>query len=131
MPDDWVSEPDPYVGAADPIALRPATYARHARAVDRVLGANNARYPYPRRGRTTSASAGCWAVLASGATITAASGLVLGSGTVALADRSGSTLTATEETVTAYNAGDAITASGADKAIKLAWSDGVWAASRC
>ena len=131
MPDEWSPAPDPYVDATDPIALSPGTYARHARVVNRVLGDNQARYPYPRRGRTTNPNAGIWAKLASGDTITAASGLTLGSGTVALCTRSGSTLTATSETVTVYNGGPAITASSGDKAMLLHWSDGVWSASNC
>lgn len=131
MPDPWVPEPDPYVESLDPIALSPETYARHARAVDKVLGANNARYPRAGRGRTTSPSAGAWAMLASGATISAASGMSLGSGTVTLCSRSGSALTADGQVITVYNAGDAITASGGNKAIKLSWADSVWVASRC
>ncbi len=130
MPDPWAPDPEPYVDSDDPIALKPETYARHARAVNRVLGDNQARYPRAGRGRTTSPSAGAWAVLGSGNSISAASGLMLGSGTVALATRSGGTLTATGETMTVYNAGDAITAS-ADMPIKLTWTDGVWSAARC
>jgi hypothetical protein len=131
MAQPGVPNPDPYVDPAQPIALSPETYERHAAAVDRIEGANNARYPRAGRGRTTSASAGCWAKLASGGTISAASGLALGSGTVELCDRIGSALTGTGEMVQVLNAGDAITASTGDKAIKLTWSDGDWAASRC
>lgn len=130
---DWVSDPAPYVSETDPnpIALSPETYKRHAAAVDDVLGANRARYPRPSRGRTTSANAGIWARLASGSTISAASGLVLGTGTVKLCSRNEATLLADGQDVTVYNAGEAITAEGGDKIVKLSWSDGVWAANRC
>lgn len=130
MPGDWVPEQQPYLNPEGLIALRPETFARHENAVRAVEGANNARYPRAGRGRTTSTSAGAWGMLASGATITAGSGLTLGSGTVTLCTRSGSTLTSTGETVTVYNAGDAITASGGDKAIRLSWVD-AWVASKC
>jgi len=131
MPDPWVPDPDPYVDAADPIALSPGTYARHSQAVERVLGDNHARYPRAGRGRTTSANAGIWARLESGTTISAGVGLSLGSGTVTLCTRDGATLTDTGESVTCYNAGDGITATGGHKAILLHWTDGIWAASRC
>jgi hypothetical protein len=131
MPNPGTPEPDPYVDAADPIALKPETYARHARAVDYVERTNRARYPRAGRGRTTNPNAGIWASLPSGTSISAASGMNLGSGTVTLCSRSGTTLTADGESVTVCNAGDIITATGSDKAVKLSWSDGVWACSRC
>jgi hypothetical protein len=131
MPDPWVPNPDPYVDSVDPIALKPQTYARHARAVNRVLGDNQARYPRAGRGRTTSPSAGCWAKLASGATISGGSGLSLGTGTVVLCSRSGSALTADGATITVYNANGSITATGGDQAVLLKWTDGVWAAQKC
>ena len=131
MPDEWAPGPDPYVDDTDPIALSPRAYRRFKRAVDRVLEANRARYPYPRRGRTTGANAGAWGALEPGGTITAASGLVLGQGSVTLCSRSGATLTADGDVVGVLNAGDAITAGGSAKVIKLSWSDGSWAASRC
>lgn len=130
MSDPWVPEPDPYVDAADPIAMRPATFARHSRAVERVLGDNHSVRPRASRGRTTSPAASAWARLASGATIGAGSGLSLGTGTVVLCSRSGSVLTADGDTVTCYNDGPAITAFS-DMSILLRWTDGVWAAAKC
>lgn len=129
--ESWAQDPEPPVESATPIALRPPTYVRHARVVDYVERTTRARYPYPERGRTTGASAGAWAKLANGSTITACSGLTLGSGTVTLCSRSGAALTADGESITVYNAGDAITTSGADRAVKLTWTDGVWSAARC
>lgn len=131
MPNPWVPDPVPYTPPGDPIALSPQTYARHARAVNYVEGANNARYPYPRRGRTTTSAAGAWAVLPSGHTILAASGLHLGTGTVTLCSRDDNTLTADGEDIVVYNSGDAISAGGSDKIIKVSWTDGVWSAARC
>jgi hypothetical protein len=127
MPDPYVPTPDEAVGGA-PILLTPSTFARHSRAVEMVEGDNTARYPYPSRGRTTHPSGGAWGFLASGHTISGASGLSLGSGTVALCDRSGTSLTATSETVLVLNSGGAITG---PKALELDWTDGDWAVCEC
>lgn len=131
MPDPWTPDPSPAVDSAEPIALKPGTYTRHARVVDYIERTNRARYPRAGRGRTTSTAAGVWGKLASGSSISAGSGLTLGTGTVTLCTRNGATLTDTGEQVTVYNSGDAITASSGDMAVKLSWSDGDWAASRC
>lgn len=131
MPDEWTAPQEQYVDPGNPIALSAKTYERHADVVDYIERTNRARYPRAGRGRTTDASAGAWGKLASGHTITAASGLTLGSGTVTLCDRSGASLTDTGEKVTVYNAGDEIGAMYGDMAVKLSWSDGDWAVSRC
>ena len=132
MAKEWTDPQKPAVPeTGNPIALRPETYRRHADAVDYIERTNRARYPRAGRGRTTVPASGTWAKLASGHTISAASGLTLGSGTVTLCSRDGTTLTADGDDVTVYNAGDEITATDGDKAIKLSWSDGDWAASRC
>ena len=111
-----------------PIFFQPKTFARHAQAVDRVLGDNQARYPLSGRGRTTSPSVGAWGSLASGDTITAASGLTLGGGTVKLCTRSGGTLTETSETVPVLNSGGVISGPAA---LPLRWTDGDWAVCQC
>lgn len=130
MPDDWIPNPEPAVDTTTPIALKPPTYSRHARVVDYIERTNRSRYPRAGRGRTTSPAAGCWAKLASGSTISGVSGLTLGSGTVTLCSRSGTALTADGDTVTVYNANDAITAAS-DMAVKLTWTDGEWSVAKC
>ncbi len=127
MPDPYVPNPDDPV-EANPVVFRPTTFGRHARAVNRVLGDNQARYPRVGRGRTTKPSSGTWGSLASGHSISAASGLTLGSGTVTLCSRSGDTLTADGEDITVYNAGGVITG---PKVLELDWTDGVWAVCEC
>lgn len=127
MADDYVPSPASPVGG-DPILFRPETLARHEQAVRDVLGGNRARYPRAGRGRTTSPSAGFWGQLASGSSITAASGLVLGTGTVTLCSREDDTLAADGEDVTVYNPGGAITG---PQILELDWTDGDWAVCRC
>lgn len=106
-----------------PIALSPETYKRHEGAVQYVEGLIKTRAPWPGWGRFPGVLPGSWAILASGATISAASGTTLGSGDVNLCDRAG---TDSGITVTAYNAGAAITATGGDRIVRLAWTWGDW-----
>jgi hypothetical protein len=114
-----------------PIALSPATYARHESAVSIVEGWARNRPPRPGRDRFPGASSGAWAILRSGDTITAASGVTLGSGSADLCESDGTAFDPVE-TVTVKNAGAAVTASG-DKIVRLAWmpdlastGSGVW-----
>jgi len=125
--DEWTSQPDPPVGGP-PILFRPGTFARHTRAVDRVLGDNHAVYPRVGRGRTTKPAKGAWGYLASDATISACVGLTLGTGTVTLCSRSGNTLTADGEDVQVYNPGGGIIG---PKLLELSWTDNVWAVCLC
>src|SRR5580765_2584372 len=80
--------PEPPIGG-DPIALSPATYAAHDEAVTYVQTLSRTRDPLLRNDRFPGVRAGAWALLAAGATITAASGLGLGGGTLKLCDREG------------------------------------------
>ncbi|MFO0892444.1 MAG: hypothetical protein U0790_25295 [Isosphaeraceae bacterium] len=108
-----------------PIALSPQTYARHAAAVNQVESGIQTRAPRPGSSRARGLAPGARGRLASGGTITAATGLTLGAGDVKLCDRSG-VVYPENETVTVYNAGPAISASGGAKIVRLAWTDGDW-----
>ena len=107
-----------------PIALSPGTFARHEEAVSYVEGMVRNRQPIPWRDRFPGASSGAWGILSSGGTISGASGVTLGSGSVDLCDSSGTRYSPTE-TITVKNAGGSITASG-DKIVRLAWTLGEW-----
>lgn len=108
-----------------PIAFTPETFARHAAVVEYVEGQVQTQAPRASTSRARGVAPGAWGRLASGGTITAASGTTLGSGSVKLCDRSG-TIYPENETVTVYNAGPAISASGGAKIVRLAWTDGDW-----
>lgn len=123
MPPDYVPQADEPVGG-DPVLLNPSTFARHSRAVERVLGDNHSVPPRQGRGRTTHPSVGAWGYLASGHTISAGSGLSLGGGTVTLCSRSGGALTADGEDVPVLNSGATVTG---PKSLALEWTDGSWA----
>src|ERR1051326_111839 len=127
MPDDYVPVADNAVGNA-PVVFRPATFDRHARVVDLVEGNTRARYPRKARGRTTHAASGTWGYLASGNTITAASGMVLGDGTVTLCSRVDGTLTADGEDVPVLNSGGAI---AGPRVLALEWTAGAWSVCEC
>ncbi len=115
---------DPPIGG-DPIALSPETYARHDEAVSYVETMSRTRNPLLREGRFPGIIHGAWAVLASGDTITAASGLTLGSGSVKLCDREG-TIPDGAEAVDVSNAGGTISATSGDRIVRLSWTDGEW-----
>lgn len=108
-----------------PVALSPETYARHAAAVDYIENIVRTRAPWPGKSRFPGLASGAWGILATGGSISAASGVTLGSGSVKLCDRTGA-IYPEDETVTVYNAGNAISASGADKIVRLAWTAGEW-----
>lgn len=114
-------EPD----SKTPIALSQETFARHAAAVEYVEQIVQTRAPRDGRQRFPGLAPGAWGKLASGATITAASGITLGTGSVKLCDVTG-TVYPEDETVTVYNPGAAITASGSGKIVRLAWTLGDW-----
>lgn len=95
----------------NPVVLAPETYERHASAVDWIERQNRVLRLPGQRGKRTSPAAGAWGLLAAGATITGASGLTLGQGTVTLCTREDATITPDPdgETVTVYNTCPAIT----------------------
>jgi hypothetical protein len=66
---------------------------------------------------------GFWAYLAPGQTVSAASGLTLGSGTVTLVTNAAGTLTALTDTVTVYNAGGAVAGGSVGYSIKIGIMD--------
>jgi hypothetical protein len=127
MPDPYVPQPDDAIEGR-PVVFRPTTFARHDRALGGVGERNEARYPMSGRGRTTNPSAGFWGYLASGASISAGSGLSLGTGTVTLCSRSGTTLLADGDDVTVLNSGGIITG---PQILELDWTDGDWAVCEC
>lgn len=125
--DDYTPKPEDPLDST-PILFRPKTFDRHADVVDYIERYDRARYPRDGRGRTTRPAKGAWGYLDTGNTISAASGLTLGSGTVQLCSRSGTTLTADGDNVTVYNSGGTITG---PKTLELDWMDGDWAVCEC
>jgi hypothetical protein len=115
-------------GQGDPVALSPPVYARHEAAVRYVEGQIRTRAPWPSSGRFPGVAPGAWGRLASGATITAASGLTLGQGQVKLCDNTG-TVFPEDETVGVRNAGSAINATSGPRIVRLTWTKGDWAVS--
>lgn len=114
-------EPD----GGPPIALLPATWARHDGAVRYVEGLIRTRAPLPGTSRFPGLAPGAWAILDSGDVITGATGTRLGTGTVTLCDQDAFVLD--DSPVNVYNAGPEITAVYGDKIVRLAWTGGEWA----
>ena len=115
----------PAVGGP-PVLFDPASAARVGQVVKYIEGGY--RNPPPTKGGITPAGRpGTWGFLAAGASITGMSGSTLGSGTVTLGKRSGSTLSSSGGlSVTVYNAGNGFTAGGSGQWLKLGWVDGAW-----
>jgi hypothetical protein len=111
-----------------PIALSPETYARHSEAVAYVEDMIRTRAPRSGNRRFPGLAPGAWGLLAAGDTISAASGLSLGSGTVKLCDRTGAVLPA-NESVDVSNAYAAMDGGTGGKIVRLAWVLGEWACS--
>lgn len=111
-----------------PVLFRPPTFARHDAAARYVEGRVRTRAPRTTATRFPGVIPGAWGLLASGNSISAASGMTLGSGDVNLCDRSG---VDSGVTVTAYNAGPAITASSGDKIVPMEWTGGDWSVCEC
>ncbi len=109
-----------------PIALSPATYERHAAAVEYVESAIRNRDPLFGNGRFPGIVPGRWAIVAMGDTISAGSGTTLGSGVAKLCDKTG-TLDDPEVEVDVLNAGSEIDATSGAKIVRLAWTAGDWA----
>jgi hypothetical protein len=125
-PPTWSPGQQPAIGGTGVIALRPETFARHERATRYVEQMVRRLQSPGKRGKTTEANAGTWGWLRPGDTITGASGLTLGSGTVTLCTRDGATLTPDPagETVTVYNTCPAITGDPTTgTALPLHWVD--------
>jgi len=115
---------DPPIGG-DPIALSPETYAAHEEAVAYVKTMSRTSEPILKDVRFPGVRAGAWALLAAGATITAGSGLSLGSGTVRLCDRDGNVADDAED-VTVANAGASLSGGSTGRIVRLGWTDGEW-----
>lgn len=113
-----------------PILFTPESFTRHDGAARYIEDLNRTRAPWPSGARRPSTAFGAWGILASGGSISAASGVTLGSGSVKLCDQSG-TVYPEDETVTVYNAGDSISASGGDKIVPLEWTAGEWSTCVC
>lgn len=111
-----------------PVALSPATFARHDAAVRFVEGDVMTRAPRPDSSRFPGLAPGAWGLLASGGTITAGSGTTLGTGSVKLCDKDG-TVYPEDESVDVLNSGAAVTASGGARIVRLGWTIGSWALS--
>jgi hypothetical protein len=109
-----------------PMMLDPATARRIEAAVGQVEGYYRNRPPGGLRGPRGNDSPGAWGFLPAGDTITGASGMTLGSGTVTLCSRSGDTCDDDGDEVTVYNAGGAVTAGSGGRVCKLGWTDGTW-----
>lgn len=123
--------PDPpgQTDGGPPIALSPPTFTRHDGAAKYVESIVRTRPPRESRQRSPGYAAGAWGLLAAGSTIPAGSGLSLGSADLELCRKDyddPAELVQTGETVTVYNSGDAITASGGDLAVPLLWINGEW-----
>lgn len=112
-----------------PIALKPATFDRFEAVARYVGGLIRTRAPRPSTQRFPGIKPGAWGLLASGDTITAGSGLSLGTGTVNLLTQDGATLADSGVSVTVYNSGHAISASYGDTVVRMAWTEGAWAAN--
>ena len=109
-----------------PVRLERATAERMAastRYVERIVRTQAAPQ---RRDMRTWESAGAWGFLAAGATISAASGATLGTGTVTLCSRDGADLTADGIEVDVYNAAGSVSGGTSGVYVKLGWTDGDW-----
>lgn len=115
-------EPD----GGPPIALLPATFARHAEAVAYVESEIKTRAPRPSGQRFPGLSPGAWGLLAIGDSISAASGTSLGTGTVKLCNSSGTPIDP-ETIVTAKNPGPEVSAATGARIVRLGWTWGDWA----
>lgn len=112
-------------GPDHPVLFSPPTFSRHASAVDRIESRIRTRVPRPGNNRSPGLAPGAWGLLASGDTITAASGTTLGTGHVKLCDKDG-TVYPENESVDVLNAAEAITASGGPKILGMEWVLGDW-----
>ena len=112
------------------IVFSPETFAEHDGALSYIRRLSRTRSPLGRQKRYPRVIPGYWGKLAAGATITAASGLSLGSGTVKLCDREG-TVFDEDESVGVANAGKVLTAGVSGAVVPLEWTDGEWSTCVC
>lgn len=111
-----------------PVALSPATYERHAAAVEFVEDQIRTRSPLWGTGRFPGIIPGRWALLETPNEIPPSAGATLGVGTVKFCDVNGVVDPDAVET-TVYNAGALISAGLSNKILRLTWTSGVWAVS--
>jgi len=74
----------------------------------------------------SNGDSGRWGFLAAGQTISGASGMTLGHGTVTLCSRAGYTLDDDGDSVEVLNAGGEVTAGTGGRILKLGWTEGAW-----
>lgn len=114
----------------DAIVFSPETFKAHDDAVTYIRSRIRTRDPLGRQKRFPRIIPGAWGKLAAGATITAASGLSLGSGSVKLCDREG-TVADDAEDVDVANAGSVLTGGVGGAIVPLEWTDGEWSTCGC
>lgn len=124
------------MGSYNPPEARPGDVLRAAdvnadRAAIRRLGRVSGSGVHARSGPAgleiaVPSSGGAYAFLAAEATISAASGATLGSGTVRLCSRVGATLTADGFDVTVYNAAGQVDGGEAGLYLAISLRDGEW-----
>ncbi len=114
----------------DPVVFSPETYARHDAAIRYINRVSRTRDPMGRRDRFPGIRAGAWGLLAAGGTITAASGLTLGSGTVKFCNREG-TADDPEVSVDVANAGGTIDGGSTGAVLPMEWTEGEWSVCGC
>ncbi len=116
---------------SDPIALAPATFSRFEAAARYVEGLIRTRAPRASNQRFPGLKPGAWGLVAAGDTISAGSGLTLGSGKVTLCAQDGAILKDTGVSVTVYNSGPEVSGGaygyGDGSIVRLAWTEGAWA----
>lgn len=110
-------------GAVAPSA---SAFSRIAATVRWVESRPRNELPNGRRRSLPAQAGGAWGFLTAGATVSGASGMTLGHGTVTLCSRAGYTLTADGDSVEVLNAGGGVTAGAGGRILKLGWVDGVW-----
>lgn len=112
------------------VIFSPETFAEHDAELSYVRRQSRTREPLGRQKRFPRIIAGAWGKLAAGATITAASGLTLGSGTVKLCDREGAVSDDAED-ITVANAGGELLGGSEGLLVPLEWTEGEWSVCGC
>lgn len=109
-----------------PVIPTSEAWSRVSRATRYVERMDRSRTPRQRRGSPDGVNPGVYGFLAAGATISGASGLTLGTGTVTLCSRTGATCVANGDSVTVYNAGGSLSGGASGLLLALGWVDGDW-----
>src|SRR4051794_41027287 len=112
------------------IVFSPETFAEHDGALSYVRRLSRTRDPLGRQKRFPRIVPAYWGKLAAGAMITAASGLMLGSGIVKLCDHEGNPFDE-DESVDVANAGAEISGGAGGAIVPLEWTDGEWSTCAC